>query len=247
MPESTPVTPAGNGDELELDALRAQAASCTACPLYRDATQTVFGAGAPDAELMLVGEVPGDREDLDGHPFVGPAGQLLRQAIGEAGISAASVYMTNAVKHFKFEERGKRRLHKRPNRTEMSACRPWLEAELAAVHPRVVVALGVLAATSLSGRPAVISKLRGREVNWSGPGVLLVTVHPSAVLRTPRGHEFDTAFAGLVADLRMARTRLTTASPVTSPDQTDGWVSPWVGGSRHLRRLGARRWSDGRA
>ena len=185
--------------------LRADASDCTACPLFAAATQTVFGEGPADAPMMLVGEVPGDHEDLEGHPFVGPAGQLLRRALDDAGVAVERLYLTNAVKHFKFEQRGKRRLHKKPSRSEMVACRPWLEQELAVVDPLVVVALGVTAATSLLGRPATISKLRGQALPWEGPGSLVVTIHPSAALRATDGPTRSEVVAGLTADLRFAQ------------------------------------------
>jgi uracil-DNA glycosylase family protein len=164
--------------------LRAEAANCTACPLYAPATQTVFGEGPADADAVLVGEAPGDREDLDGHPFVGPAGLLLRRVMEEVGLPLERSYLTNAVKHFKFTERGKRRIHQKPAREEVVACHPWLDAELRALQPKVVVALGATAAHALVGRSVVIGKMRGALQSWSGPGQLLITVHPSAVLRS---------------------------------------------------------------
>jgi DNA polymerase len=167
-----------------LDELRAAAARCTACPLYKDATQTVFGEGPVDAALMLVGECPGDREDLEGHPFVGPAGGLLRRIMDEVGLPPADAYMTNAVKHFKFEQRGKRRIHQKPATEHVTACHPWLDLELGLLDPRLVVALGATAARALLGRQVTIGKVRGERLEWDGPGSLLVTVHPSAVLRT---------------------------------------------------------------
>jgi uracil-DNA glycosylase family protein len=163
--------------------LRAAAVDCTACPLYAPATQTVFGEGPEDARLMLVGEAPGDREDLEGHPFVGPAGSLLRRVMTEIGLAPDEAFMTNAVKHFKFVQRGKRRIHQKPTTEEVTACHPWLEQELAVLRPRLVVALGATAARALTGRPVTISKVRGRLLDWDGPGSLMITVHPSAVLR----------------------------------------------------------------
>src|SRR5262245_22391656 len=166
------------------DELRSDAMGCQACPLYAPATQTVFGEGPDDAPVMLVGEQPGDQEDLQGHPFVGPAGRVLHDLLEEAGLAFDRCYLTNAVTHFKFEQRGKRRIHQRPNRAEASACHPWLAAELALVQPQVVVALGVVAASSLLGRAAVLRELRGRLLEWGGPGHLVVTAHPSSLLRT---------------------------------------------------------------
>jgi uracil-DNA glycosylase family protein len=185
-----------------LSVLADAAAVCRGCPLYRDTTQTVFGEGRRDAPLILVGEQPGDREDLQGHPFVGPAGHVLWRCIEEAGIERSRVYATNAVKHFKHETRGKRRLHKRPNTAEVEACHPWLRAELAAVSGRVIVALGAVAARSLVGKPVPIAKSRGKPFELDGGRVVLVTYHPSAVLRAD-----DAAAeirAALVTDLQAA-------------------------------------------
>jgi DNA polymerase len=187
--------------------LAAEAASCTRCDLYRRATATVFGEGPAPASLMLVGEEPGDVEDKEGRPFVGPAGRLLARALADGGITRDAVYLTNAVKHFKWEERGKRRLHKPPNRTEIVACRSWLEEELAVVGPAVVVALGAVAGSSLVGPGFRVSDHRGQVEqlavgSWSGQ--LVSTVHPSAVLRSGDRQERDRAYAGLVADLRTA-------------------------------------------
>jgi uracil-DNA glycosylase len=166
-----------------LDQLRAAAAGCTNCDLWRNATQTVFGQGDPHARVMLVGEQPGDREDLEGAPFVGPAGRLLDDALVDAGIDRAGVYVTNAVKHFKWTPRGKRRIHQKPNATEMAACRPWLEGELEVVRPALVVALGATAVQTLLGSAAKVMRDRGRT--FEGPkGVPVgVTIHPSAILR----------------------------------------------------------------
>jgi uracil-DNA glycosylase family protein len=164
--------------------LQKEAATCTACPLYAAATQTVFGEGPADADLVLVGEAPGDREDREGHPFVGPAGLLLRRVMEEVGLPPERSYLTNAVKHFKFTQRGKRRIHQKPGREEVIACHPWLDAELSTLRPKVVVALGATAAHALVGRSVVISTARGALRAWDGPGQLLVTVHPSAVLRS---------------------------------------------------------------
>jgi DNA polymerase len=171
----------------DLSRLRDIAAGCTACDLYRTGTQTIFGEGTPGAEIMLVGEQPGDKEDLAGRPFVGPAGRLLDGALAEAGIDRSVVYVTNVVKHFKWEPRGKRRIHKKPNAAEITACKPWLEAEIDRVDPRVVVALGATAAQALLGRGFRVSQQRGEFAEWPGPGGRLVTatVHPSSILRAP--------------------------------------------------------------
>lgn len=190
-----------------LSALRDQAVDCRRCPLWRPATQTVFGAGPARAPMMLIGEQPGSREDLDGRPFVGPAGELLREALREARIDPGTLYLTNAVKHFKFETRGKRRLHKRANASEQAACRPWLAAELDRVRPRVIVALGAMAAQSIFGRGFRLTRELG---TWHEvvPGVhVLASWHPSAILRM-RNPERDEARARLAQDLAAARHRL---------------------------------------
>ena len=187
-----------------LDELREEARRCQACPLYANATQTVVGEGPADAGVMLVGEQPGDQEDVQGHPFVGPAGKVLRQLLDEVGLPIERCYLTNAVKHFKFEQRGKRRIHQRPNRAETTACHPWLAAELALVAPRVVVALGVVAASSLLGENVVLRDVRGRALEWSGPGQLVVTAHPSSLLRTDDPDEREVATDAVLQDLRLA-------------------------------------------
>jgi uracil-DNA glycosylase family protein len=185
----------------DLDELAAAAATCTACPLYRDATQTVFGAGPAHAGTVLVGEQPGDQEDKAGEPFVGPAGGLLDRALREVGIDRTEVYVTNAVKHFKFvpAERGKRRIHKTPSRTEVVACRPWLIAELRVIRPQLVAALGAVAAKSLLGPQFKLTEHRGELLELpDSDAQLLATVHPSSILRAPNRAE---AFDGFVADL----------------------------------------------
>ena len=179
----------------------ARAAECRACPLWINATQTVFGEGPVPANLMLVGEQPGDREDEGGRPFVGPAGRELDVALEAAGIGRGDVYLTNAVKHFKHEQRGKRRIHKKPNAGEISACHPWIEDELALVTPRVVLAMGAVAVRSLLGRPATIASLRDTVVPV-GDALGVVTIHPSAILRADDAR--DEMRAGLVRDLRRA-------------------------------------------
>jgi len=183
-----------------LHELREAAAGCTNCDLYRHATRTVFGAGPGDARLMLVGEQPGDREDVEGEPFVGPAGRLLDQALVEAGIDRDVVYVTNAVKHFKFTPRGKRRIHATPKAEEIRACRSWLDGEIAAVRPAVVAALGATAAKVLLGPSFRVPKERGEVVERDGLR-LTATIHPSAILRGPQ-EERDAALADLVNDLR---------------------------------------------
>ncbi|GGS47359.1 MULTISPECIES: UdgX family uracil-DNA binding protein [Actinokineospora] len=195
-------------DRGTLDDLRAAVHTCRGCDLYRDATQAVFGAGPDTARLVLVGEQPGDREDVEGEPFVGPAGRILDKALAEAGIARDEVYLTNAVKHFKFQrsERGKTRIHKTPGRTEVVACAPWLAAEITRVDPELVVCLGATAAKALHGPKFRITTDRGRVLPApDGPFAgrdVLATTHPSAVLRAR--DDRDEVYAGLVADLRVA-------------------------------------------
>jgi len=189
----------------ELRTLRSQAAECRACPLWRDATQTVFGEGPAGARLMLVGEQPGDREDLAGHPFVGPAGRVLDEALELAGIERSSVFATNAVKHFKFRARGKRRIHQRPSVGEVKACRPWLEGEIAAVSPEVIVGLGATAAHSLMGRATAIGANRGRPLESPLLDLpVLLTAHPSSVLRERDRELRHAALRNLSEDLALA-------------------------------------------
>jgi uracil-DNA glycosylase len=195
-------------EQADLDALRKAAAGCTACDLYRDATQTVFGEGSPDAEVMLVGEQPGDGEDKAGRPFVGPAGRLLDRALEEAGIDRELAYVTNVVKHFKFERRGKVRLHKKPNAEEIRACLPWLEAELTVVRPRVLVALGATAAQALLGSSFRVSRQRGEFVDSDLAPRVLATVHPSSILRAPDDEARALAYKGFVADLTVVAAAL---------------------------------------
>lgn len=189
-------------DSRSLRALREAAADCRGCPLYKDATQTVFGEGPRKANLMLVGEQPGDREDIEGEPFVGPAGRVLAQALEGAGIDRDEVYVTNAVKHFKWRPRGKRRLHQTPRAGEVEACKPWLEAELEAVRPRAVLALGATAAKALFGASVRVTRDRGRPIESSLAPVTALTVHPSAVLRLRDHDEREEAIGGLIDDLR---------------------------------------------
>ncbi len=200
-------------EERGLDSLRAAAECCRGCPLFADATQTVFGRGHPGAPIMLVGEQPGDQEDRAGEPFVGPAGRLLDRALEEAGIDPAMTYETNAVKHFKFTRKGgKRRIHQKPGRTEVVACRPWLIAEIEAVRPQVIVCLGATAAQSLLGAAFRVSAQRGQEVRLPSSvaldvepePIVVATVHPSAVLRD-RSDGRDEAYRLFVDDLRSVR------------------------------------------
>jgi DNA polymerase len=191
-------------DRLSLTGLQRAAQGCTACPLWRTGTQTVFGEGLKRARLMLVGEQPGDREDLAGRPFVGPAGRLLDEALAEAGIVRADAYLTNAVKHFKWEPRGKRRIHQKPNWSEIAACRPWLEAELAVVAPEVLVCLGATAAQALLGRDVRVTRDRGRLLESALAPAALATVHPSSILRAPDEAARRNERAAFVDDLRVA-------------------------------------------
>jgi uracil-DNA glycosylase len=184
-----------------LEELREQAAGCTACELYKTGTQTVFGEGARGAEAMFVGEQPGDQEDRAGRPFVGPAGKLFDEALEDAGIDRTQVYVTNAVKHFKWRARGKRRIHQKPNWSEIAACRPWLESELAAVEPRVLVCLGATAAQALLGRQFRVTQQRGKPVDSDLAEHVLATVHPSSILRgDPASREQE--YSAFVNDLR---------------------------------------------
>jgi len=194
-----------------LPKLREAAASCTACDLWRSGTQTVFGEGRREAEVMFVGEQPGDREDREGKPFVGPAGRLLDQAMDEAGIDRTKAYVTNVVKHFKWTARGKRRIHAKPNWSEIAACRPWLEAELGVVKPSVLVCLGATAAQALLGRDFRVTKQRGVPVESELAAVVIATIHPSAILRADEA-ERDAEMQALVDDLRVVAGHLPAAA-----------------------------------
>ncbi len=185
-----------------LRTLREAAADCRGCPLWRDATQTVFGAGPRKARLMLVGEQPGDREDIEGEPFVGPAGRILQQALDGAEIDRGEVYLTNAVKHFKWRPRGKRRLHQTPRAGEIEACKPWLEAELEAVRPQALLALGATAAKALYGPSARVTRDRGKPIDSPLAPIAALTIHPSAILRLRDHDEREQALGDLVEDLR---------------------------------------------
>jgi uracil-DNA glycosylase family protein len=186
-----------------LPKLREAAAGCRACPLWENATQTVFGAGTRNSVAMFVGEQPGDREDLEGAPFVGPAGRLLDEALARAGIDRQAVYVTNAVKHFKWEPRGKRRIHAKPSWSEMAACRPWLEAELAVVRPDVLVCLGATAAQSLLGRQFRVTKQRGEWIESDLAEHVTATIHPSAILRQRDDESRHEEMARFVEDLKL--------------------------------------------
>ena len=196
-----------------LPRLREAAADCRGCHLWEHATQTVFGEGARGAEVMFVGEQPGDQEDLAGKPFVGPAGRILDQALEEAGIDRRQTYVTNVVKHFKWEPRGKRRIHQKPNWTEMAACRPWLEAELDVVEPEVVVCLGATAAQALIGRDFRVSRRRGELVDSPLAHYVLATVHPSSILRQRDEASREAEYAAFVEDLRVVPPLLNGRSP----------------------------------
>jgi DNA polymerase len=201
-----------DADTRALERLRRRAARCQNCDLYKRATQTVFGAGPASAELMLVGEQPGDQEDLAGQPFVGAAGRVLNQALERAGIDIRRVYITNAVKHFKWTPRGKRRIHEKPNREEILACRMWLDGEIANVRPRAIVALGATAAGVLAGPKIRVTKDRGRMLETPLAQFLSVTVHPSSILRAPTDDQRRAAMTQFVADLKavarwLAKTR----------------------------------------
>jgi uracil-DNA glycosylase len=189
-------------DIQSLSALRAAEAACTRCPLYRHATQVVPGEGPRHAQVMMVGEQPGDQEDKQGHPFVGPAGRILDRAIAEAGLDRNEVFVTNAVKHFKFEPRGKRRLHKKPNAGEIEACRWWLKLERAIVKPQVIVAMGATGARGVLGRTVTIAKARGEILSDEDGSRVIVTIHPSFVLRQQDDESREREYKGLVADLR---------------------------------------------
>ena len=182
--------------------LRDAAAGCRACDLYKTGTQTVFGEGAEQASVMFVGEQPGDREDVEGKPFVGPAGRLLDEALEEAGIDRARVYITNAVKHFKWKPQGKRRLHQRPNAAEISACRPWLDAEIGLIKPKILVLLGATAAQALLGRDFRVSIQGGQFIERPGLPLMMATVHPSSILRAPDDESRQIEMQAFVRDLK---------------------------------------------
>ncbi len=192
------------GPNTTIAALAEEAAHCTRCHLFKWATQTVFGEGPPDARIVMVGEQPGDQEDLQGKPFVGPAGKVLDRAMEEAGIDRSTVYVTNAVKHFKFEPRGKRRIHKKPDRPEIEACKWWLDREVAVVRPKLIVALGATAGQALYGRAVRIMAERGRVSDDPRGFRMMLTVHPSFLLRLPDAKAKEREFSAFVADLKKA-------------------------------------------
>ncbi|WP_375394688.1 UdgX family uracil-DNA binding protein [uncultured Sphingomonas sp.] len=194
----------GGNSQIAWEALRDEAAGCTRCPLYKPATRTVFGQGPVDAAMMFVGEQPGDQEDLAGMPFVGPAGQLFDRALAQAGIDRSRTYVTNAVKHFKFEPRGKRRIHAKPDGGEIEACRWWIEQETALIRPKMTVALGATAARSLFGRVVTIGRERGRVLTLANGGAAWITVHPSYLLRLPDKALAEEEYGRFVEDLKAA-------------------------------------------
>lgn len=194
-----------------LEALRSVAAGCTACGLHEMGTQTVFGSGPGSASVMLVGEQPGDREDLAGEPFVGSAGALLDRALEDAGIARSDAYVTNVVKHFKWKPAGKRRIHQKPDAAETAACRPWLDREIELVDPCAVVCLGATAAQALLGRSFRVTQSRGRFVEWDRRPLVLATVHPSSILRAPDDTSRREELAAFVADLSVVAAALTPA------------------------------------
>jgi DNA polymerase len=211
MPETGDATPFVP-DTTSLRALRGAAADCRGCHLHAPATQTVFGEGPRKARVMLVGEMPGDREDREGHPFVGPAGRELDEALHDAGIDRGELYVTNVVKHFKFEERGKRRIHQTPKRWEVQACMPWLRSELAAVRPEVLVLLGATAGKALLGSGFKLGQARGASLESDLAPVVTATAHPSAILRMPDHDARERARADLRSDLAMVAEALRDAS-----------------------------------
>ncbi|TMK88751.1 MAG: UdgX family uracil-DNA binding protein [Actinobacteria bacterium] len=199
-------------DERDLDALRTAAAGCQACDLYKTGTQTVFGEGSGQADVVLVGEQPGDQEDKQGRPFVGPAGRVLDEALEAAGIDRTKVYVTNVVKHFKWTAQGKRRIHKKPNAEEITACKPWLSAELESVQPRMLICLGATAAQALLGRTFRVTKDRGRLVESPLAPMVLATVHPSSILRAADDESRRIEMKRFVEDLQVAADALAAAA-----------------------------------
>lgn len=201
---SANTTASGPHASEEPTSLREEATQCTRCPLFKSATQVVFGEGPANAQIVMIGEQPGDQEDRTGLPFVGPAGRVLDRALEEVGLDRGSVYVTNVVKHFKFQQRGKRRLHKHPSRYEIEQCRWWLDRELRAIDPKFVIALGATAASALMGHAVTLARERGRLLHWSDGRPGLATLHPSAVLRMPDDSARSQALDGFVEDLRLA-------------------------------------------
>ena len=203
-----PSSTAALSDRRTLRTLKSAARGCRACQLWRNATQTVFGEGKTEAEVMFIGEQPGNDEDLAGHPFVGPAGRLLNDALAQAGIERGRTYVTNVVKHFKWEPRGKRRIHAKPRAGEIGACRPWLDAEIAVVHPRIIVCLGATAAKALLGNSFKVSVDRGRFVESPVAPLVTATVHPSSILREPDSNARREAMKAFVRDLKKVKAKL---------------------------------------
>jgi DNA polymerase len=195
-------------DQGDLESLRAAARSCEGCDLYRNATQTVFGEGAEHASIIFVGEQPGDVEDRQGHPFVGPAGRMLDKALAEAHISRDQVYITNAVKHFRWIQRGKRRLHQKPAVRQVIACKPWLRAEIESIHPKLIVCLGATAAQSILGRVVPIGQARGKFFNGEGGEAVFITIHPSAIFRQQEKSDQEQEYHRFVADIRLVERKL---------------------------------------
>ena len=195
-------------DSRDLESLREAARSCEGCDLYRIATQTVFGEGAAHASIVLVGEQPGDMEDRQGHPFVGPAGRMLDKALAEARISRDEVYITNAVKHFRWIQRGKRRLHQKPAVRQIMACKPWIESEMESIHPKLLVCLGATAAQSILGRVVPIGQARGKFLNGQRGEAVFITIHPSAIFRQREKSEREEEYRRLVADMRLVERKL---------------------------------------
>jgi uracil-DNA glycosylase family protein len=204
IPDDGKFPPAPVPDSNSLDEVEAASQRCRACPLYLQGTQTVFGEGPKRSPMMLIGEQPGDQEDLAGKPFVGPAGKIMDRALAEAGIDRKQVYVTNAVKHFKWEPRGKRRIHKKPNSREIAACRPWLEAELRLVRPKLVVCLGATAAQTIFGPTFRVTRERGKLLSADFAPKVVATVHPSSLLRQPDEESRQREYAAFVADLKVA-------------------------------------------
>jgi len=199
-------------EQRDLESLRAAAGGCQACDLWKTGTQTVFGEGSSDAVIMLVGEQPGDQEDKQGRPFVGPAGRVLDEALTEAGIDRSKVFVTNVVKHFKWTPQGKRRIHKKPNAEEITACRPWLDAELEAVQPRMLICLGATAAQALLGRSFKVTQQRGQLVESPLAPMVMATVHPSSILRSADEETRRVEMKRFVEDLRTAADALASAA-----------------------------------
>lgn len=202
------LAPSLEGEPHSLGEARADAAHCTRCDLYKNATQTVFGEGPPRATIMLVGEQPGDREDIEGHPFVGPAGRILDRALADAGIPRDAVFLTNAVKHFKNEPRGKRRLHKKPNSAEIDICRWWLDLERRFVRPSLIIALGATALRGLIGRTVSVASFRGQVRSLPDGTAMVATVHPSFLLRIEGHGDVEAEYRRFVADLALAKPHL---------------------------------------